>query len=106
MTIWNPHPDLFATVREGHHVVISLANPSESRDSAALLSEGEVTYMTANKMTRYKLVSRTSPPSFRPRECTQFDSFGKVASMKEFDMVGLVIGADQKVRQGKFVVVY
>lgn len=76
-----------------------MANPSESRDSTAFLTEGEITYMTANKMTRYNLVSRTPPPSYKPRECTQFDSFGKLTGAKEFDMVGVVISADQKVRQ-------
>lgn len=89
---------MFSTVREGYHVTISMANPSESRDASALLTEGEITYMTANKMTRYTLVSRTPPAIYKPRECTLFDNFGKLTGAKELDMVGLVIGADQKVR--------
>lgn len=90
---------MFTTVREGYHVTISMANPSESRDATSLLTEGETTYMTANKMTRYNLVSRTPPPSYRPRECIYFDSFGKLTGTKEFDMVGVVIGTDEKVRK-------
>ena len=79
-------------------MTISMANPSESRDTTAILTEGETTYMTANKMTRYNLVSRTPAPSFKARECILFDSFGKLVGSKEFDMVGVVIGTDQKVR--------
>ncbi len=79
-------------------MTISMANPSESRDATALLTEGETTYMTANKMTRYTLVSRSPAPSFKARECIHFDSFGKLVGSKEFDMAGVVIGTDQKVR--------
>jgi hypothetical protein len=99
LTIWGPHPEVFSAVREGNHVEISMPNPSESRDATALLTEGEITYMTANKMTRYNVVSRTPPPSFRPRDCAYFGNFTSLVGNKEFDAVGLIIGADQKVQQ-------